>query len=105
MPGSQIVKCGAKRKKDGRDLGKGAVAARKMALSLPSPRAFFAFLFTERLFTLSRSLEQATQGEAITYLRVPYANKDVFKFSYFPSIAVWNCLPEAIGSSTSLESV
>ena len=30
-------------------MGKGAVAARKM--SLPSPRAFFAFLFTERLFT------------------------------------------------------
>ena len=30
-------------------LGNGAVAARKM--SLPSPRAFFAFLFTERLFT------------------------------------------------------
>ena len=76
-----------------------------MALSLPSPRAFFAFLFTERLFTLSQSLEQATRGEAITYLRVPYANKDVFKFSYFPSIAVWNCLPEAIGSSTSLELV
>ena len=35
------------------DLGKGAVAAGKMgaALSLPSPRAFFEFLFTERLST------------------------------------------------------
>ena len=29
------------------------------ALSLPSPRAFFAFLITERLSPLSRSLEQA----------------------------------------------
>ena len=31
------------------DLGKGAVAAGNM--SLPSPRAFFAFLLTEVLFT------------------------------------------------------
>ena len=41
----------AKRKKDAHDLGKGAVAAAagKMGavLSLPSPRAFFEFLFTE----------------------------------------------------------
>ena len=37
-----------------------------MALSLPNPRAFFVFLFTEhaeRLFTLSRNLEQATRGK------------------------------------------
>ena len=31
------------------------------ALSLPSPRAFFAFLITERLSPLSRSLEQAME--------------------------------------------
>ena len=30
------------------------------ALSLPSPRTFFAFLITERLSPLSRSLEQAS---------------------------------------------
>ena len=37
--------------------------------------------------------------------RVPYANKDISKFSYFPrNIADWNCLPEAIVSSSSLES-
>ena len=37
--------------------------------------------------------------------RVPYANNDSFKFSYFPrTIADWNCLPEAIGSASSLES-
>ena len=41
----------AKQKQDARDLGKGAVAAEEPALSLPSPCAFFAFLFTERLFT------------------------------------------------------
>ena len=33
------------------------------ALSLPSPRAFFAFPITERLSPLSRSLEQATQTQ------------------------------------------
>ena len=36
--------------------------------------------------------------------RMPYANKDFFKFLFFPkTIADWNCLPEAIVSSTSLE--
>lgn len=35
---------------------------------------------------------------------VPYASKDVFKFSFFPRIITdWNCLPETIVSSTSLE--
>ena len=34
---------------------------------------------------------------------VPYANKDIFKFSYFPrTVAGWNCLPETIVSSSSL---
>ena len=32
-------------------LGKGGGGGEKNALSLPSPRAFLAFLFTERLFT------------------------------------------------------
>ena len=34
--------------------------------------------------------------------RVPYANKDVFKFP-LETIADWNCLPKAIVLSTSLE--
>ena len=37
------------------------------ALSLPSPRAFLAFLFTERL-SLSRSLEQATLSSLLDFL-------------------------------------
>ena len=35
--------------------------------------------------------------------RVPYANKDVFKVSFFPKTIADYCLPEAIVSSTSLE--
>ena len=71
MPGSQIVLWGriktsllrrrsrvpsvweailkrAKQKEDVRDLGKAAVAARKMFL--PRPRAFFAFLFEPQAY-------------------------------------------------------
>ena len=48
--------------------------------------------------------ESCTRGSHQFKFRVPYANKDVFKFSFFPkTIADWNCLPEAIVSSTSLE--
>ena len=48
--------------------------------------------------------ESRTRGSHQFKFRVPYANKDVFKFSFFPNtIADWNCLPEAIVSSTSLE--
>ena len=48
------------------DLGKGAVAAGKMgaALSLPSPRAFFEFLFTERLST---TISESGTGYALIY--------------------------------------
>ena len=35
---------------------------------------------------------------------MPHTNKDVFKFLFFPKTIVnWNCLPEAIVSSSSLE--
>ena len=48
--------------------------------------------------------ESRTRGSHQFKFRVPYANKDVFKFSFFPkTIADWNCLPEAIVSSSSLE--
>ena len=48
--------------------------------------------------------ESRTRGSHQLKFRVPYANKDGFKFSFFPkSIADWNCLPEAIVLSTSLE--
>ena len=48
--------------------------------------------------------ESRTRGSHQFKFRVPYANKDVFKFSFFPeAIADWNCLPEAIVSSSSLE--
>ena len=48
--------------------------------------------------------ESRTRGSHQFKFRVPYANKDVFKFSFFPkTIADWNCLPEAIVSSTSSE--
>ena len=41
--------------------------------------------------------ESRTNGSHQFKFRVPYANKDVFKFSFFPqSIADWNCLPEAM---------
>ena len=46
----------------GADIPKQAVKKMRTgsaALSLPSPRAFFAFLITERLSPPSRSLEQA----------------------------------------------
>ena len=50
--------------------------------------------------------ESRTMGSHQFKFRVPYGNKDVFKFSFFPkTIADWNCLPEAIVSSTSLEIV
>ena len=48
--------------------------------------------------------ESRTRGSHQFKFRVTYANKDVFKFSFFPKpIVDWNCLPEAIVSSTSLE--
>ena len=48
--------------------------------------------------------ESHTRGSHQFKFRVPYLNKDVFKFSFFPKTkADWNCLPEAIVSSTSLE--
>ena len=48
--------------------------------------------------------ESRTRGSHQFKFRVPCANEDVFKFSFFPiSIADWNCLPEAIVSSSSLE--
>ena len=58
VPGFQIAQCGriktSKAKIRRTRLGKGGGGGEKngnAALSLPSPRAFFAFLFTERLFT------------------------------------------------------
>ena len=48
--------------------------------------------------------ESRTRGSHQLNFNVPYANKDGFKFSFFPkSIADWNCLPEAIVLSTFLE--
>ena len=52
--------------------------------------------------------ESRTRGSHQFKFRVSYANKDVFKFSFFPKTKAdwgtdWNCLPEAIVSSTSLE--
>ena len=50
--------------------------------------------------------ESRTRGSHQLKFRRPYANKDVFKFSFFPkTIADWNCLPEAIVSSSSLENI
>ena len=50
--------------------------------------------------------ESRTRGGHQFKFRVPYANKDVFKFSFFPkTIADWNCVPKAIVSSTSLETL
>ena len=48
--------------------------------------------------------ESRTRGSHQFKFRMPYANKEVFKISFFPhTIADWNGLPEAIVSSTSLE--
>ena len=49
--------------------------------------------------------ECRTRGSHQFKFRVPYANKDVFNFSFFSKnyIADWNCLPEAVVSSSSLE--
>ena len=48
--------------------------------------------------------ENRTRGSHQFKFRMPYANKDVFNISFFPhTIKDWNCLPEAIVSSTSLE--
>ena len=48
--------------------------------------------------------ESPTRGTHQFKFCVPYANKDVFKFSFFPkTITDWNCLPEAIVSSSCLE--
>ena len=49
--------------------------------------------------------ESRKRGSHQFKFRVPYANKDVLKFSFFSqtSIADWNCLPEAIVLLTSLD--
>ena len=47
--------------------------------------------------------ESHMRGSHQFKFNVPYANKDIFKFSYFQrTVADWNCLPEAIVSSSSL---
>ena len=47
--------------------------------------------------------ESHLRGSHQFKFNVPYANKDIFKFSYFLRTVVdWNCLPEAIVSSSSL---
>ena len=47
--------------------------------------------------------ESHMRGSHQFKFNVPYANKDIFKFSYFPRTVVdWNRLPEAIVSSSSL---
>ena len=47
--------------------------------------------------------ESHMRGSHQFKFNVPYANKDIFKFSYFLRTVVdWNCLPEAIVSSSSL---
>ena len=47
--------------------------------------------------------ESHMRGSHQFKFNVPYANKDILKFSYFLRTVVdWNCLPEAIVSSSSL---
>lgn len=49
--------------------------------------------------------ESRTRGSHQFQFCVSYANKHIFKFLYFlRTIADWTCLPEAIVSSSSLES-
>ena len=53
---------------------------------------------------LIRHPESRTRGTHKFKFRVPYANKDVFKFSFFPkTIPHWNVLPETTVSPSSLE--
>ena len=43
--------------------------------------------------------ENRTRGSHQFKFRTPYANKNIFKFLFFPkTIADWKCLPEAIVS-------
>ena len=47
--------------------------------------------------------ESHMRGSHQFKFNVPYANNDIFKFSYLLRTVVdWNCLPEAIVSSSSL---
>ena len=56
-----------------------------------------------RKYSIQHS-ESRTRGSHQFKFRVPYANKDVFKFSFLPkAIADWNCLAEVFVSWTSLE--
>ena len=49
--------------------------------------------------------ESRTRGSHQFKFCLSYANEDIFKFSYFlRTIADWTCLPEAIVSSSSLQS-
>ena len=58
-----------------------------------------------RKHLIQHSKSRTRESQQLLFkFRAPYANKDVFKFSCFPkTIADWNCLLEAIVSSTSLE--
>ena len=58
-----------------------------------------------RKYLIQHSESRKRGGQQFKF-RAPYANKDVFKFSFVPkTIADWNYLPEAIASSTSLEPI
>ena len=56
-----------------------------------------------RKYLIQHSESRKRGGHQFKF-RAPYANKDVFKFSFVPkTIADWNYFPEAIVSSISLE--
>ena len=74
-------------------MGKGEVAARKMgerasaALSLPRPRAFFAFLFTERLFnTIS---EPGTGYMVLGFLTKKFLVPPIYIADHHPTLALF----------------
>ena len=49
-----------------------------------------------RKYVIQHSESRTRESHQLTF-RVPYANKDIMKFSFFPrTIADWNCLSEAV---------
>ena len=60
-------------------------------------------LIDSRTYLIQHSEGRTRESHQLKF-RVPYANKDLFKFSYLPrTISDWNCLPEAVASSSSLD--
>ena len=78
----------------------------KISIPIPMYKLTRGLIDIDTRKYLIQHSKSRTRGSHHFKFHMPYAkfNKDVCKFSFFPKTLIdWNCLPEAIVSSSSLE--